>query len=132
MTSGFVDTARPWPDCGRRAPSPGELAWAQVLETRRSLPATMVPGQALPGFVPDIDATIVAAHSEKESAAATWKHTFGYHPLTTGTTAHPRPGTRNQPGPRPGGTACPNPQRQRQTRRDQTPGRPSRLMKDGG
>lgn len=58
-----------------------ELAWAQVLETRRSLPATMVLGQASPGFVLDIDATIVAAHSEKESAAATWKHTFGYHPL---------------------------------------------------
>jgi hypothetical protein len=40
-----------------------ELAWAQVLETRRSLPATMVLGQVLPGFVLDIDATIVAAHS---------------------------------------------------------------------
>jgi len=51
-----------------------ELAWAQVLKTRRSLPATMALGQALPGFVLDIDATIVAAHSEKESAAATWKH----------------------------------------------------------
>jgi hypothetical protein len=58
-----------------------ELAWAQVLETRRSLPATMVLGQAWPGFVLDIDATIVAAHSEKEPVAATWKHTFGYHPL---------------------------------------------------
>jgi hypothetical protein len=42
---------------------------------------TTVLGQALPGFVLDIDATIVLAHSEKESAAATWKHTFGYHPL---------------------------------------------------
>jgi Transposase DDE domain group 1 len=29
----------------------------------------------------DIDATIVIAHSEKELAAPTWKHTFGFHPL---------------------------------------------------
>jgi hypothetical protein len=58
-----------------------ELAWAQLLETRRSLPVTTVLGRALPGFVLDIDATIVLAHSEKESAAPTWKHSFGYHPL---------------------------------------------------
>ena len=30
----------------------------------------------------DVDATIVIDHSDgKENAAATWKHTFGYHPL---------------------------------------------------
>ncbi len=29
----------------------------------------------------DIDATIVLAHSGKEQAAATWKRTFGFHPL---------------------------------------------------
>lgn len=29
----------------------------------------------------DIDATITVAHSEKENAAATWKKTFGFHPL---------------------------------------------------
>ena len=29
----------------------------------------------------DLDATIVTAHSEKENAAATWKKTFGFHPL---------------------------------------------------
>jgi hypothetical protein len=29
----------------------------------------------------DVDATIVIAHSEKEQAAPTWKHTFGFHPL---------------------------------------------------
>jgi len=34
------------------------------------------------GLVPvDIDGTIVVAHSEKESAAATFKRTFGFHPL---------------------------------------------------
>jgi hypothetical protein len=29
----------------------------------------------------DMDATISIAHSEKENAAATWKKTFGFHPL---------------------------------------------------
>ena len=29
----------------------------------------------------DIDATIVLAHSEKQAAAPTWKHSFGLHPL---------------------------------------------------
>jgi hypothetical protein len=58
-----------------------ELAWLQLLETRRSFPATTVLARALPGFVLDIDATIVLAHSEKEAAAPTWKHTFGFHPL---------------------------------------------------
>jgi len=34
------------------------------------------------GLIPvDIDATIVIAHSEKEAAAPTWKHTFGHHPI---------------------------------------------------
>lgn len=29
----------------------------------------------------DFDATISLAHSEKQNTAATWKHTFGFHPL---------------------------------------------------
>ena len=29
----------------------------------------------------DFDATISVAHSEKQDAAATWKKTFGFHPL---------------------------------------------------
>ncbi|MFI5898430.1 IS1380 family transposase, partial [Actinoplanes sp. NPDC051513] len=58
-----------------------ELAWTQLAETRRSVPATTVLGQTLPGFVLDIDATIVLTHSEKESATPTWKHSFGFHPL---------------------------------------------------
>jgi hypothetical protein len=32
-------------------------------------------------LVIDLDATISIAHSEKENAAATWKHTFGFHSL---------------------------------------------------
>ncbi|WP_214111419.1 IS1380 family transposase [Acrocarpospora catenulata] len=30
----------------------------------------------------DLDATIVIAHSEKQQATPTWKHTFGHHPMT--------------------------------------------------
>lgn len=29
----------------------------------------------------DLDATIVIAHSDKQAASGTWKHTFGFHPL---------------------------------------------------
>jgi hypothetical protein len=32
-------------------------------------------------LVLDFDASVVVAHSDKEGAAPTWKHTFGYHPL---------------------------------------------------
>ena len=32
-------------------------------------------------LVLDFDATVVIAHSDKEGAAPTWKHTFGFHPL---------------------------------------------------
>lgn len=38
----------------------------------------LFPGRML---VVDFDATISLAHSEKENAAATWKRTFGFHPL---------------------------------------------------
>jgi hypothetical protein len=58
-----------------------EVAWAQHAETRGDLPAPQVAGQAVPGLVLDVDATIVICHSEKESATRTWKKTFGYHPL---------------------------------------------------
>ena len=51
-----------------------ERAWA--------LAGTAAPG-ADGGLVTiDLDATIVIAHSEKEQAAATWKKTFGHHPMT--------------------------------------------------
>jgi hypothetical protein len=44
-------------------------------------------GDAAPGadgglVIIDIDATIVTACSDKEQAAATWKKTYGHHPLT--------------------------------------------------
>lgn len=41
--------------------------------------------------VVDIDGVLVLAHSDKEDAAATWKHTFGHHPLLA-FVDHGRPG----------------------------------------
>lgn len=42
-------------------------------------------GQAAPDadgqVIVDIDGVLVIAHSEKQDAAATWKKTFGHHPL---------------------------------------------------
>lgn len=58
-----------------------ELAWAQAAETSGGLPVSTAAGQPIPGLVPDMDASIVVCHSEKESTAATWKHSFGYYPL---------------------------------------------------
>jgi hypothetical protein len=59
-----------------------EVLWAQRAEvTGRPVPAAIAAKVELPGLVIDVDATIVVAHSEKESAAPTFKHTFGYHPL---------------------------------------------------
>ena len=58
-----------------------EVAWAQAAETRGGLPGSTATGQPVAGLVLDIDASIVVCHSEKESAAPTWKGSFGYHPL---------------------------------------------------
>ena len=58
-----------------------ELAWAQAADTRGGLPCSTAAGQPIAGLVLDMDASIVVCHSEKETAAATWKGSFGYHPL---------------------------------------------------
>ncbi|MFB7575727.1 IS1380 family transposase [Streptomyces sp. NPDC056165] len=58
-----------------------EVAWLQAAESGGGIPAARAGGRALPGLVLDIDATLVACHSEKEQAAATYKGGFGYHPL---------------------------------------------------
>lgn len=58
-----------------------EVAWLQHADTRGDLPASRAAGRDVPGLVLDIDASIVIAHSEKEEASPTWKHTFGYHPI---------------------------------------------------
>ena len=53
--------------------------WAQLPQ---GLPASAVAGSDLGSTVViDIDATLVAAHSEKEQAAANFKGGFGFHPL---------------------------------------------------
>jgi hypothetical protein len=65
-----------------------EVAWGQRAEAiGQALPASLVAGEPLldrdgrPVLVIDQDATIVVCHSEKEQAAATFKHSFGYHPV---------------------------------------------------
>ena len=45
------------------------------------MPIVRCAGIVVPGLVIDLDATLVRCHSEKEQAAATFKHGFGYHPL---------------------------------------------------
>lgn len=59
-----------------------QVVWAQRAELAgAAVPVATAAGQALPDLVIDLDASIVVTHSEKESAAPTFKHTFGYHPL---------------------------------------------------
>jgi hypothetical protein len=59
-----------------------EVVWAQRAESAgAAVPAATAAGVELPGLVIDVDASIVVCHSEKEFAAATFKHTFGYHPI---------------------------------------------------
>ena len=59
-----------------------EVVWAQRTEvTGAAVPAAAAAGVELPGLVLDVDASIVECHSEKESAAATFKSSFGYHPI---------------------------------------------------
>jgi hypothetical protein len=55
--------------------------WARLPAGRP--PAAPVAGTSLPQevVVLDVDATIVVAHSEKEQARATFKGTFGFHPI---------------------------------------------------
>ena len=54
--------------------------WAQLAAVR--LPPSKVAGTDLgETVVLDVDATLVTVHSEKESAAATFKGGFGYHPI---------------------------------------------------
>jgi hypothetical protein len=53
--------------------------WSQL---PGGVPASRVAGTDLGDTVVlDVDATLVAAHSEKEGAASTFKKGFGYHPL---------------------------------------------------
>ncbi|MCX4851744.1 IS1380 family transposase [Streptomyces sp. NBC_00893] len=65
---------------GPRALSAIRTARAEVRERVWTLAKTAAPdvdGQV----VVDIDGVLVLAHSEKQDATATWKKTFGHHPL---------------------------------------------------
>jgi hypothetical protein len=56
--------------------------WALIEATDRGFPWLAVAGKVLTGWIViDIDATIVCAHSDKQGAAATFKKTWGFHPL---------------------------------------------------
>ncbi|WP_405723700.1 IS1380 family transposase [Streptomyces sp. NBC_01537] len=65
---------------GPRALAAIRRARAEVRER-----AWRLAGEAAPDtggeVIVDIDGVLVLAHSEKEDAAATWKKTFGHHPL---------------------------------------------------
>jgi hypothetical protein len=58
-----------------------ERAWLLRAEAGRTVPAVRCAGTVVPGLVIDVDATLVTCHSEKEKAAPTFKHGYGYHPL---------------------------------------------------
>jgi hypothetical protein len=57
--------------------------WEQVLARHGTLPPSSVSDADLGRtVVVRLDATLVIAHSDKEQASATFKHTWGLHPLT--------------------------------------------------
>jgi Transposase DDE domain group 1 len=69
------------------ADAPAALKAIRAVRSAARGRAWELAGDAAPGtggglVTVDIDATIVTACSEKEQAAATWKKTFGFHPLT--------------------------------------------------
>ncbi len=59
-----------------------ERVWLQAADTDRLPLSTTAGGRVWPGIRVQLDATLVTAHSEKESAAATFKGGYGFHPLT--------------------------------------------------
>jgi len=59
-----------------------ERVWLQAADTDRLPLSTTAGGRVWPGIRIQLDATLVTSHSEKESAAATFKGGYGFHPLT--------------------------------------------------
>ncbi len=66
--------------CARAAAR--ERIWLQAADTDRLTLSTTAGGRLWPGIRVQLDATLVTAHSDKESAAATFKGGYGFHPLT--------------------------------------------------
>jgi hypothetical protein len=57
-------------------------AWKLIEATPAGFPWLAIAGKTLAGWlVIDMDATLVAASSDKEGAAPTWKKGYGFHPL---------------------------------------------------
>jgi hypothetical protein len=57
--------------------------WKLITTRHGAIPAAQVAGGDLGAtIVIRLDATLVIAHSDKELAAPTYKHTYGFHPLT--------------------------------------------------
>jgi hypothetical protein len=59
------------------------VAWAQRAESTGAAfgPSRIAGTAGVEALVIDLDGHIVVCHSEKEQAAPTFKHTFGYHPV---------------------------------------------------
>ncbi|MEV7967380.1 IS1380 family transposase [Sphaerisporangium sp. NPDC088356] len=69
-------------DAGPKALRAIRAARAAARARAWTLAGDQAPG-AGGGLIPvDLDATIVIAHSDKQHAAPTWKHTYGHHPMT--------------------------------------------------
>ena len=75
--SRLVDTLA---GAGPRALTAIRRARAEVRERAWKLAGAAAP-DAGGQVIVDIDGVLVLAHSEKQDAAATWKRTFGHHPL---------------------------------------------------
>jgi len=70
------------PTAWRVVDAVGEDPLAALAEARRGAREKAWKAGAAPDeIVLDFDATLVTAHSEKESAAGNFKHGFGFHPL---------------------------------------------------
>jgi hypothetical protein len=54
-----------------------DRSWARGDDVGRGFPVARAAGRELPGLVLDLDASLVATHSEKEAAAATFTGGFG-------------------------------------------------------
>jgi hypothetical protein len=67
----------------RRIATARAKARARVWALSGQLPAARAAGRDNGDgvVVLDVDSTIVIAHSDKEGAAATYKHTYGFHPI---------------------------------------------------
>ncbi|MFE2379794.1 transposase, partial [Streptomyces sp. NPDC059398] len=76
----FPASSTPWPRPGPKALNAIRSARAEVRERIRKLAGASSP-DASGQVIVDPDGVLVLAHSDKEDAAATWKKTFGHHPL---------------------------------------------------